>query len=249
MDPDRISPGGDRIGTSSYFNTSAAKLWITIAFMQRPSLCLMNIAPSLPRMNCKSMRGARSAHRRGHRAPHLSLARSELNSRVFSSSRAHSMTMSCTSIDSDFRAAPDPLSAFSTSVAISRQEARCRLLPDHAALSRHVPLVRQVQQRPASDARLQRARRAPPLDLPNTETTFASSRPALPNVDYARASSGADRRHEDKEITLKMGSASASSSGRAVARSRLPNSIHCTTAYDIFATRRRARQADFMGSR
>ena len=101
-----------------------------------------------------------------------------------------------------------------------------RLYPDM------YPLVRQVQQATSQAMRgCSALAGAPPLDLPNTETSFAELK-----VDYAKGFKPAQiDGTEDKEITLKMGSGERKFIGQGLLLGHvLPNFyFHCTTAYDI----------------
>jgi uncharacterized protein len=107
-----------------------------------------------------------------------------------------------------------------------------RLYPDM------YPLVRQVQQATSQAMRgCSALAGAPPLDLPNTETSFAELKARIAKtVDYAKSFKPAQiDGTEDKEITLKMGSGERKFIGQALLLGHvLPNFyFHCTTAYDI----------------
>jgi hypothetical protein len=107
-----------------------------------------------------------------------------------------------------------------------------RLYPDM------YPLVRQVQQATSQAMRgCSALAGAPPLDLPNTETTFAELKARIAKtVDYAKSFKPAQiDGTEDKEITLKMGSGERKFIGQGLLLGHvLPNFyFHCTTAYDI----------------
>jgi uncharacterized protein len=107
-----------------------------------------------------------------------------------------------------------------------------RLYPDM------YPLVRQVQQATAHPIRACSALSgSEPINLPNTETSFAELESRLANtIEYIKGFKPAQiDGTEDKEIVLKFGSNERKFSGQGLLLNHvLPNFyFHCTTAYDI----------------
>ena len=107
-----------------------------------------------------------------------------------------------------------------------------RLYPDM------YPLTRQVQQATAHAIRACSALAGKePLNLPNTETSFAELKARVgKTVDYVKGFKAAEiDGTEDKEITLKFGSGERKFTGLGLLLGHiLPNFyFHCTTAYDI----------------
>jgi hypothetical protein len=107
-----------------------------------------------------------------------------------------------------------------------------RLYPDMYTFTR------QVQQATSMAVRgVSALAGAAPIDLPNTETSFAELKARIAKtLDYVKGFKAAQiDGTEDKDITLKMGSGERKFTGQGLLLNHiLPNFyFHCTTAYDI----------------